>query len=254
MADWFQEQALSGSLVLAIPVAAVAGLISFFSPCVLPLVPGYLSYATGLTGADLVDAGVTARHRGRLVLGSLLFVLGFAAVFVVLGVTAGFTGELVIEWQREVNLVLGVVSILLGLAFVGLVPVLQREWRVHAVPAVGLGAAPMLGALFAFGWIPCVGPTLAVIFTLAEAEGSAGRGGLLLGCYAAGLGIPFVVAGAAYQRMLGAIRFVRRHQRWVVRLGGALMILVGLALVTGWWDVWVRTLQIHLVGGFEVTV
>jgi cytochrome c-type biogenesis protein len=252
MADWFGEQALSGPLLVAFPVAVVAGLVSFFSPCVLPLIPGYLSYATGLTGAELASS--SRQHRGRLVMGSSLFVLGFGAVFVLLGIASGWAGTLLVSWQREINGGLGIVSILLGLVFLGKMPLLQREWRVHAIPIVGVAAAPLLGALFAVGWIPCVGPTLGVIFTLAETSGSAGRGGLLLAAYAAGLGLPFVLAGAAYPRMLGAIGFVRRHQLWVVRFGGALMIAVGLALLTGWWDQWVAWAQIQLVGGFEVVV
>lgn len=254
MADWFQQQALSGSLLLAIPVAMVAGLVSFFSPCVVPLLPGYLSYATGLSGADLMDAEVTRRRRGRMFAGSLLFVSGFTVVFVLLGFASGAAGAWLFEYRRELNVVLGILSILLGLAFIGLVPFGQREWRVHGVPAVGLAAAPLLGFLFGLGWVPCVGPTLAVINSLAFNEGTAARGAVLSGFYALGLGLPFIIAGVAFERMLGAVRWVRRHQVWVTRFGGVMLIVVGVLLLTGWWDQLTTWIQIHLVSGYEVGV
>jgi cytochrome c-type biogenesis protein len=254
MGEWFSQQAASGSLVLAVPVALVAGLVSFFSPCVLPLLPGYLSFATGLSGADLQDAEVTSRRRGRMFSGSLLFVLGFSVVFVVIGLASGAAGAWLVGWQRDMSIALGTVSILLGLVFLGVVPFAQRDVRIHAVPAVGLAAAPLLGFLFGLGWTPCLGPTLGVITNLALNEGTAARGGLLSAAYALGLGIPFIIAGVAYEHMLGAIGFVRRHQVWVTRLGGLMMVTVGLLLVTGWWDVMVTWLQIHLVESFEVSV
>lgn len=251
MGDWFGATAGSGSLLLAIPVALVAGLVSFFSPCVIPLLPGYLSYATGLSGADLATGDV---RRGRMLAGSVLFVLGFTVVFVALGVAAGgFSSWLVLN-QRLLNAILGVIAIVLGLAFLGLVPWLQRDVRVHKVPAVGLAAAPLLGFLFGVGWTPCIGPTLAVIATLAVQEGTAARGGLLLAFYSLGLGVPFIVAGLAWRRTLGAVGFVRRHQQWVTRFGGALLIVVGLLLLTGWWAYAVTWLQVHLVNGFTVGV
>ena len=147
VADWFRDQALAGSLVLAVPVALVAGLVSFFSPCVIPLLPGYLSYATGLSGADLAN-GEAQTRRGRMLLGSVLFVLGFAVVFVALGALSGQVGAWLVTWRRELTVVLGALTIVLGLSFAGLVPLLQRDWRVHRVPAVGLAAAPLLGFLF----------------------------------------------------------------------------------------------------------
>ncbi len=249
MGEWFSTTAGSGSLALAIPVALVAGLVSFFSPCVIPLLPGYLSYATGLSGADLEDA-----RRGRMLAGSVLFVLGFASVFVALGTLSGALGSWLIEWQRQITLVLGTVTILLGLIFAGLVPWLQRDWRIHAVPAVGLAAAPLLGLLFGLGWIPCVGPTLGVILTLSVNEATAGRGALLSACYALGLGLPFVAAGLAYRRMLGAFGFVRRHQQWVTRVGGLMLVAVGVLLVTGWWAELVSWLQIRLISDFETSI
>src|SRR5919112_6651375 len=153
-------------------------------------------------------------------LGSLLFVAGFATVFVILGTATGALGSWLVRWDRELAIVLGIVTILLGLAFAGWLPGLNREWRVHTVPAVGLGAAPVLGFLFGLGWTPCIGPTLAVITTLSLNEATAGRGALLSGVYAVGLGVPFIVAGLAYRRALGAFAFFRRHQVLVTRLGG----------------------------------
>jgi cytochrome c-type biogenesis protein len=247
--DWFQQQASSGSLLLAIPVALVAGLVSFFSPCVIPLLPGYLSYATGLSGADLEHA-----RRGRMLAGALLFVLGFAVVYVLLGWGAGSVGTWLVEWRTQLEIVLGVMLVLLGLAFAGLVPFLQRDVRVHSVPAVGLGAAPLLGFLFGLGWTPCVGPTLSAIIGLELNEGTASRGALLAAIYCLGLGLPFVVAALAYRRALGAFRFIRRHQQWVTRIGGLMLVVVGLALLTGWWDVAVSWLQLHLVDESTVAV
>ena len=249
MGDWFSSTAGSGSLALAIPVALVAGLVSFFSPCVIPLLPGYLSYATGLSGADLEQA-----RRGRMLLGSVLFVLGFSTVFVALGTLSGALGSWLVTWQREITLVLGSLTIVLGLVFAGLVPWLQRDFRVHRVPAVGLAAAPLLGLLFGLGWTPCIGPTLGVITTLSINEATAGRGALLSACYALGLGLPFVLAGLAYRRALGAFGWVRRHQLWVMRAGGLMLVAVGVLLVTGWWAELVTWIQLHLVSTFETSV
>jgi cytochrome c-type biogenesis protein len=242
MSDWFQQQAASGSLLLAIPVALIAGLVSFFSPCVIPLLPGYLSYATGLSGADLEHA-----RRGRMLAGAVLFVLGFSAVYVVVGFTAGSFGTWLVRSRTQLEVVLGVVMILLGLAFAGLVPFMQRDVRVHTIPAVGLGAAPVIGFLFGLGWTPCIGPTLAAIITLGINEGTSGRGALLAAVYCLGLGVPFIVAALAYRRALGAFRVIRRHQQWVTRIGGAMLVLVGLALLTGFWDQAVSWIQLHLV-------
>lgn len=248
VADWFQSTVLSGSMVLALPVAAAAGLVSFFSPCVVPLLPGYLSYATGLSGADLEHG-----RRGRMLLGTSLFVLGFTFVFVALGTLSGALGDWLWTYMREITVVLGAVTILVGVAFLGLVPWLQRDVRVHKVPAVGLAAAPLLGVLFGLGWTPCIGPTLTAVQTLALNEGTAGRGALLSVAYSLGLGLPFVLAGLAFRRTLGAVAFVRRHQAWVTRAGGIMLIVVGLLLVTGQWDVWVGQLR-GWVAGYEVSV
>ena len=246
--SWFATTVFSGSLVLALPVALVAGAVSFFSPCVVPLLPGYLTYATGLTGVDLEQA-----RRGRMVLGSFLFVLGFTFVFIAYGAILGSVGYWLARYTQQINVVVGVVVIVLGLAFLGLVPFLQRDVRIHRVPAVGLAAAPLLGALFGLGWTPCIGPTLSAVNGLAMTDGTAVRGMVLGLAYSLGLGIPFILAGLAFRRMLGAVRWVRRHQMWVTRLGGAMLIAVGVLLVTGQWDVWVGYLR-NWAGGFGAPV
>jgi cytochrome c-type biogenesis protein len=252
MADWLRDTAFSGSMLLAVPVAVLAGLVSFFSPCVIPLLPGYLSYTTGLSGADLADTDVTP-HRGRMLAGSGLFVLGFSVVFVGLGVLSAGVSRWFFENSRTFSVVLGVLAVVLGLVFMGLVPLFQRDVRVHRVPAVGLAAAPLLGFLFGLGWTPCIGPTLGVILTLAYGE-SVTRGGVLLAFYSIGLGLPFIVAALAWRRALGAVSFVRRHQQWVTRAGGVMLVLVGVLLLTGWWDHAVQWVQIHLVNDFQVSV
>jgi cytochrome c-type biogenesis protein len=236
--SWFRDTVNDGSLLLAIPVALVAGLVSFFSPCVVPLLPGYLSYTTGLAGADLESA-----KRGRMLAGSLLFVLGFSFVFVSYGALFGAVGDWLWDYQDQVTYVLGALTILLGIAFLGAVPWLQRDFRFHRVPAVGLAAAPLLGLLFGLGWTPCIGPTLGAITGLAFQEGTAERGALLSLFYCLGLGVPFIVAALAYRRMLGTVKWVRRHQAWVTRVGGLMLIIVGIALVTGWWDALVGDLR-----------
>lgn len=253
MGDWFAQVAGSGSMLLAVPIAVLAGLVSFFSPCVIPLLPGYLSYATGLSGADLADTSAGQPHRGRMLAGSLLFVLGFTVVFVLLGVASASVSRWFFLNQTALNIALGVLAITLGLAFMGLVPLLQRDVRVHRVPAVGLAAAPLLGFLFGLGWTPCIGPTLSVILLLAYGEDSV-RGGVLLAFYSLGLGLPFVLAAVAWRHALGALTFLRRHQVWVTRAGGALLVAVGVLLLTGWWTESVQWLQYHVINDFSVSV
>ncbi|MFJ1707018.1 cytochrome c biogenesis CcdA family protein [Kitasatospora sp. NPDC088346] len=231
-----------GSLLLAVPVALAGGLASFFSPCVLPLVPGYLSYVTGFSAADLADA--TDRRRGRMLVGSLLFVLGFTAVFVSGGALFGYFGATLQDHRRIITTVLGTVTVLMGLAFLGVLPGLsQRELRTHRRPAVGLAGAPLLGFVFGIGWTPCIGPTLAAVQGLAWSQASAGRGALLMAVYCLGLGLPFVATALAFRRALAAFGRVKRHYVWVMRLGGAMLVAVGLLLVTGVWDDLVSRLQ-----------
>ncbi len=224
--------AQSGPLAVAVGVAALAGLASFLSPCVLPLVPGYLSYVTGLAGADL-SAG---RRRGRILAGTLLFVAGFAIVFISTSVVAAAFGRALLRHGRTVEVVVGALVIVLGVAFLGLVPSLQREWRIHTLPAAGLFGAPVFGAVFALSWVPCVGPTLGAVLGLAAVGGSTGRAVVLAIAYCLGLGAPFVAFGLGFRRLLGVFAAIRRNSVWVTRIGGALLVAVGVALVTGAWD------------------
>jgi cytochrome c-type biogenesis protein len=220
----------SGSLVLAFPVAAAAGLVSFLSPCVLPLVPGYLSYVTGMSGVDLA-----AQRRGRLLLGVALFVLGFTVVFVSAGLAFGGFGALVQRHTTVLTRVLGAITIVLGLAFMGFVPGLQRTVKSSRLPAAGLAGAPLLGMLFGLGWTPCIGPTLAAVQAMAYDQASATRGALLSFAYCLGLGLPFLLTALAYRRALGAFGFVKRHYQAVMRIGGGMLVAIGLLLVTGAW-------------------
>jgi cytochrome c-type biogenesis protein len=243
--ETFSSIATAGPLILAVGVAALAGLVSFASPCVLPLVPGYLSYVTGLAGADLDDAlrRPTNAARGRIVLGTLGFVAGLTTVFTVAGVLVASVGGALLRNARAVELVAGLLIIVLGLAFLGLVPGLQREWRARKLPAAGLAGAPVLGAVFALSWIPCVGPTLVAVLALATVEGSAPRAVTLTVAYCLGLGLPFLAFGLGFRKLIGLHRAVRRHSVWVTRAGGAMLIAVGLALATGAWGefiIWLR--------------
>ncbi|GAT68040.1 cytochrome c biogenesis protein CcdA [Planomonospora sp. ID91781] len=234
----------SGSLALALPIAVAAGLVSFLSPCVLPLVPGYLSYVTGMSADP---------RRGRMTLGIVLFVLGFAVVFVAQGALLGGLGAALFGNADGITRVLGALTIVLGLAFMGFVPGLQREVRVHRLPAAGLAGAPLLGVVFGLGWTPCIGPTLGVVLTLGVTEGSAGRGALLAFGYALGLGLPFVAAGLAYRRALHTFKAVRRHSQLITRVGGAMLVTVGLLLVTGLWGELVAAMQVW-IGGFQPVI
>lgn len=240
---------LTGALALALPIAILGGLVSFFSPCVLPLVPGYLSYVTGVSGTDLADA-----RRGRMLTGALLFVAGFTAVFVSGGALFGYFGSTLADHREVISKVLGALTILLGLSFMGILPLFgQREFRFHNRPALGLAGAPMLGVLFGIGWTPCIGPTLAAVQSLAVSEADAGRGALLMVAYCLGLGLPFVLAALAFRRALGAFDWVKRHYQWVMRAGGAMLIAVGLLLVTGLWDRIVYDIQVWS-SGFTVGI
>jgi cytochrome c-type biogenesis protein len=249
LASW-AETAVGGSMALALPVALLAGLVSFFSPCVVPLLPGYLSYATGLGAAEVVEG---SSRRGRMLAGTSLFVLGFAAVFVMTGVVAGAAGQLLAAYRDVITRVLGVVVIMLGLIFAGVLQIGQRDLRLHRIPAVGVAAAPLVGVVFALGWTPCLSPTLGVVVNLGFSEGTAARGGLLGFVYVLGLGIPFVLAGLAFTRMASAVAFLRDRQQLVMRIGGILMIIVGLLLVSGTWNTLTALLR-QWASNFETVI
>jgi cytochrome c-type biogenesis protein len=259
----FARTVTDGPLAVAALVSAFVGLLSFLSPCVLPLVPGYLSYVTGLAGADevaaasrpvpvpavrtgsavAVESTVEAPGRarfwlrgGRTMAGAALFVLGFTAVFVAYGTLFGTLGGQLSRHEDLIQRVLGAVVVLLGLGFMGLIPGLQRELRVRRLPAAGLAGAPVLGIVFGFGWTPCVGPTLGAVQTLAYSSASAGRGAFLAAAYCLGLGLPFLLAAGGARWLVGAFGAVRRHARWVTWVGGGLLVVLGLLLLTGMWD------------------
>ncbi|GGS12435.1 cytochrome C biogenesis protein CcdA [Streptomyces humidus] len=248
-ATGYNDTVLNGALLVALPIALLGGLVSFFSPCVLPLVPGYLSYVTGVAGTDLADA-----RRGRMVAGASLFVLGFTFVFVSSGALFGYFGDTLRANQDVLSRVLGVLMIAMGAFFMGLMPwMTQREFRIHKRPVTGLVGAPLLGALFGIGWVPCIGPTLASVLALSSQQGSAGRGALLTVAYCVGLGVPFVLAAVAFRKALGAFGWVKRHYVWVMRIGGTMMILTGVLLLTGAWDRLVQDVQ-SWSAGFDVGI
>lgn len=251
----FADIVNDGSLLLAVPVAFLVGLISFLSPCTLPLVPGYLSYVTGMTGADVgSDLESGARSRRRVVLGAALFVLGFTVVFVSAGALFGHFGDRLQAHAEVIDRVLGSITILLGIAFLGFIPVMQREWRIRRLPQAGLAGAPLLGVVFGVGWAPCLGPTLGAIQTLAFNEGSAAKGALLTFVYCLGLGLPFIAVALAFRRAMGALEVVKRHYRAVTVIGGLMLIVVGLLLVTGAWNDFSIWMRVHVNARFGAVV
>jgi len=236
----FTETAAAGPLALALGLAALAGLVSFASPCVVPLVPGYLSYLAAVVGAD-----DPAHRRWRVVGSAALFVAGFTVVFL-LGTVAvlGMTTALITN-QVVLQRVGGVVTIVMGLVFIGWIPALQREARFEPHRLAGVAGAPLLGAVFALGWTPCLGPTLAGVIAVASATdgASVARGVALVIAYCAGLGIPFLLLALGSGWAVGAFGWLRRHTRAVQVVGGVMLVAVGAALVTGLWDQfvgWVR--------------
>ncbi|HWH26728.1 MAG TPA: cytochrome c biogenesis protein CcdA [Pseudolysinimonas sp.] len=219
--------ALNGGLWVAIPVAIAAGLISFLSPCVLPLVPGYLGYVSGVTGG-------AQRTRGRMVAGAGLFVAGFSVVFLAIFVIAGAVGTFFTRYQDVILVIGGVVIIILGLAFIGQFTFLQRTMKPSWRPRSGLIGAPLLGVVFAIGWTPCIGPTLATVSTLAF-TGNTGRALTIGLAYCLGLGIPFVLVALGFGWVSGSVAWVKRHIRAVNIIGGAILVAIGVFMVTGVW-------------------
>jgi len=287
MSGGIEHLILSGPLLFAVPVAAAAGAVTFLSPCVLPLVPGYLSYVTGMSGVDAQQATetgaggnpgpggraapgpaavavttvapstpVTAARppRRRAVLGTLLFVLGFTAVFASVGVAFGGLGALLERHSVGLTQVFGVLTIVLGLLFAGAfdrIPVTGRILRPSIRPRAGLAGAPMLGVLFGLSWTPCVGPTLTFVLTLSMTSGTAVRGAILTVAYGLGLGIPFMIVALAFERGVTAFSFARRHARAFSVAGGAMLVVVGVLEVTGAWSSALLWLKTHWISSYQ---
>ena len=242
MGSSFADAVVNGSLLVALPVAALAGFLSFASPCVLPLLPGYVGYLSGMAGqanagsdaAAAPDAAETRRSTGSLLAGLLAFVAGFSLVFVALGVVFASLGYALAPYLRVITAVLGVVVILMGLSFAGWLPGGASGWTLRLNPR-GKAGGFLLGLTFGLGWTPCIGPTLAAVLTLALTDAHPLRGALLAAAYCLGLGVPFVVFGLLFHRSTTALAALRRHRLALMRAGGILLIIVGALLVTGWW-------------------
>ena len=223
------EIVTGGNILLALLLAALAGVISFASPCVLPLVPGYLGYVGGFTSeADRPG-------RGRLVLGVALFVLGFSVVFVAFGLLFGTAGLLLRAHLDAITRIAGVLVIVLGLVFIGRFTFLQRTVRPGWTAATGLAGAPLLGVVFGLGWTPCIGPTLAAVYSIALDGGSPGRGALLGAAFCLGLGIPFLLVALGVGWVTGSVSWLRRHIRLINIVGGVILITIGVLMVSGAW-------------------
>jgi cytochrome c-type biogenesis protein len=269
----------AGPVLLAIPVAVAAGAVTFLSPCCLPLVPGYLSYVTGMSGtavtgtepagagdpalaaAGAIATGTTltlapataAQARNRVVLGTLLFVLGFSALFAIEGIAVSSIGVALASHEEVISRVLGGIIVLLGLMFMGAFDrfmLAGRIFRPSFRPQAGLAGAPLLGVMFGLSWTPCIGPTLAAVLLLGENSGTAARGGLLAFVYGLGIGIPFLIVAFAFQRGVTVFGWARRHARLITRIGGVMLVAVGLLEVSGAWNSAIVWLQVHWLSGY----
>ena len=231
-----------GALWLAVPIALAAGLVSFLSPCVLPLVPGYLGFIGG-TVAPRRGAASASPGRGRLVGGVLLFIAGFTLVFMTVNVLGGTVGRFFLQYADVITRIMGVVVILMGLVFIGLFGLAQRTMRVQSKSSVGLIGAPLLGIALGIGWTPCIGPTLAAIFSVSYNLGDPGRAALLGLAYSLGLGIPFLLLALGFGWATRSTSFLRKHIRVVNIIGGLFLIALGLLMVTGVWGSLMSQLQ-----------
>ena len=238
------EIATSGNLLIALPIALLAGLVSFASPCILPLVPGYLGYVGGFAGDGSAEPTPQSvrRNRNRLILGVLLFVLGFSAVFVTFGLLFGVAGLVLKQWTDIITRIAGVLIIVMGLVFVGQFTFLQRTFRPGWRIATGLAGAPFLGLVFGLGWAPCIGPTLGAVLALSLDGGSPARGALLGAVYCLGLGIPFLLVALGFSWVSGSVAWLKRNIRAINIAGGSLLIIIGVLMVSGLWQAMISSL------------
>lgn len=245
--EFFAETVFSGALLVAVPLAAIAGLVSFLSPCVLPLVPGFFGYVSGLADPDAANA------RRRVVVGTALFILGFSAVFIAYGTAFGALGGWLTQWQGVLTRILGVLVIVMGLIMVGQFVAFQRTIRLPWTPAAGLGGAPVLGVVFGLGWTPCIGPTLSAVIALSLTGGTPWRGAVLGLAYCVGIGIPFMLLAVGFSWATRAVTVLRRHIRTINLIGGGILVTLGLLMVTGVWGALIRGMQ-GLIGSFTTVI
>ena len=247
MGNDFGNIIANGQFLIAVPLAVLAGLVSFASPCVLPLVPGYLAYVGGMAGSD------PNRSQRRVVIGVTLFILGFAVVFIAYGAAFGSLGSWLIRWQDQITRIMGILLVAMGLVFIGALPRFQRTIRLPLRPNVGLAGAPLLGLVFGLGWTPCLGPTLAAISALSLGSATVGRGTVLAAFYCLGLGIPFLLVALGFEWASGGISWLKKHVRAINIAGGAALILIGVLMVSGLWTMWLYQLQ-ALIGGIVLPI
>ena len=240
---------LNGSMLAAIPMALLAGLVSFLSPCVLPLVPGYLGFVSGMSGTS------HEASRKRTLIGAALFILGFSLVFVSFGAAFGGIGAVVyasgLQWVQRI---LGIFVFALGFVMIGQFAFMQRTFKMQVSSKLGLVGAPLLGVAFGLGWTPCIGPTLAAVLSLASNSGDPAKGALLAFIYALGIGLPFMAIAAGFSWATKSVGFVKRHIRSFNIGGGVLLMILGLLLVTGVWNRFAAWIQLEVFGYYQLAI